>query len=200
MMSEVLYPVSELPSQYNSEPMVAWCIGSDPRTVLYESIPIAKAAAVSAISVPFVYNDGGRKVSGRSGHTGDCVARAVAIASGRPYAEVYARLADGNATQRRSKRERRSTKRTGRRTASHGIFTRRKWFDDYMHELGFEWKATMAIGSGCKVHLRPDELPSGRIIVSVSKHMVAVIDGIINDTYDCSRGGTRCVYGYYFKP
>jgi hypothetical protein len=25
------------------------------------------------------------------------------------------------------------------------------------------------------------------------------VDGIINDTYDCSREGTRCVYGYFTK-
>jgi hypothetical protein len=24
-----------------------------------------------------------------------------------------------------------------------------------------------------------------------------VIDGVIHDTHDCSRNGTRCVYGYY---
>jgi hypothetical protein len=57
----------------------------------------------------------------------------------------------------------------------------------------------MSIGSGCQVHLRADELPSGRLIVSVSRHVVAVIDGIIHDNHDCSRGGTRCVYGYW-KP
>ena len=55
----------------------------------------------------------------------------------------------------------------------------------------------MKIGSGCRVHLRERELPSGRLIVSVSRHMVAVIDGVIHDTHDPSRGGTRCVYGYW---
>jgi hypothetical protein len=55
----------------------------------------------------------------------------------------------------------------------------------------------MAIGQGCRTHLRADELPSGRPIVSVSKHLVAVIDGVIHDIYDCSRDGTRCVYGYF---
>lgn len=57
----------------------------------------------------------------------------------------------------------------------------------------------MAIGSGCKVHLRSDELPTGRIIVSVSKHYVAVIDGVLHDIYDPSRHGNRCVYGYWSK-
>lgn len=159
--------------------------------------PPVRVPLVQPMQVPFQFNDGGRAQVGRKGHTGDCVTRAVAIAARRPYEEVYQRMAEGNASQRRSRRERRSTKRTGRRTASHGIFTRRKWFDDYMRELGFEWTPTMKIGSGCKVHLRPEELPGGRLIVSVSKHMVAVIDGVVHDTYDPSRSGTRCVYGYY---
>ncbi len=58
----------------------------------------------------------------------------------------------------------------------------------------------MAIGSGCTVHLRIGELPAGRLVVSLSKHMTAVIDGVIHDTYDPSRGGTRCVYGYWREP
>jgi hypothetical protein len=57
----------------------------------------------------------------------------------------------------------------------------------------------MAIGQGCKVHLRATELPAGRLIVQVSKHLVAVIDGVIRDTSDPSRGGKRCVYGYYSR-
>ncbi len=58
---------------------------------------------------------------------------------------------------------------------------------------------TMAIGSGCKVHLRDGELPRGRLIVNASKYTVAVIDGVIHDTHDCSRDGTRCVYGCWRK-
>jgi hypothetical protein len=57
----------------------------------------------------------------------------------------------------------------------------------------------MKIGQGCKVHLRKEELPSGRLIVSVSRHLTAVIDGVIYDNHDCSRDGSRCVYGYYMK-
>lgn len=55
----------------------------------------------------------------------------------------------------------------------------------------------MGIGTGCRVHLRADELPVGRIIVAVSKHYAAVVDGVLRDTFDCSREGTRCVYGYW---
>jgi hypothetical protein len=66
-----------------------------------------------------------------------------------------------------------------------------------MAELGFDWTPTMEIGSGCKVHVREDELPKGRLILALSKHYAACIDGVINDTYDPSREGTRCVYGYW---
>ena len=57
----------------------------------------------------------------------------------------------------------------------------------------------MFIGKGCKVHLDEKELPGGTLIVSVSKHLTCVKDGILYDTYDCTRGGRRCVYGYYKK-
>jgi hypothetical protein len=142
--------------------------------------------------LPFKFDDGGRKAAGFKGRTGDCVARAVAIATTMPYQEVYDRLAHETGMQRRSKR-------TGKRraSASEGISTRRKWFIDYMTQLGWEWVATMRIGSGCKVHLRPGELPMGRLVVAVSKHYCAVIDGVVHDTHDCTRGGMRCVYGYY---
>lgn len=147
--------------------------------------------------MPVVYSDGGRWAAGFRSHAGDCVCRAIAIASGRPYREVYDRLAAGNASQRITK----TTAKSGRgRTASHGIYTTRKWFKDYMAELGFVWTPTMAIGSGCKVHLRADELPKGRLVAMVSKHACAVIDGTIYDTHDPSRGGTRCVYGYWRLP
>jgi len=153
-------------------------------------------------NIAYVYNDGGRADAGRKGGTGDCVTRSIAIAAGLPYKEVYDRMAEGNATQRKGKYdkylERRGRKpKSGVRSASKGIDPRRKWFKDYMRELGFEWTATMQIGSGCRVHLKSDELPKGRIVVNVSKHLAAVIDGVLNDTHDCSRGGTRCVYGYW---
>lgn len=141
------------------------------------------------------YNDGGRLNAGYKGTASDCVCRAIAIATNKPYNEVYEVLAKGNATQRRSKYDK-GTK-AGKETASHGINTGYKWFKDYMAELGFKWIPTMTIGSGCKVHLRDGELPMGNLVVSVSKHFVAVIDGVIQDIHDCSRDGNRCVYGYY---
>lgn len=144
----------------------------------------------------FKFNDGGRSSSGYKGFTGDCVCRAIAIATNKPYQEVYDFLSNGNFNQRLSKKQ----KIKKGKTASNGINVGRKWFKEYMKSLGFEWKPTMLIGQGCKVHLKSDELPMGTIICSVSKHYTCVIDGVINDIYDPSRNGTRCVYGYYYKP
>ena len=139
-----------------------------------------------------VYNDGGREAYGYKGTAGDCVTRAICIAAMLPYDEVYKRLADGMGTQRKTKR----TRSTGR-SARNGVSVKRKWFKDYMRDLGWKFVPTMGIGTGCKVHMRADELPRGRIIVSLSKHYAAVIDGVLHDTHDCTRDGDRCVYGYW---
>jgi hypothetical protein len=90
----------------------------------------------------------------------------------------------------------RITKRQPRRgSARTGIY--RPTIRQVLDDLGWTWTPTMKIGSGCTVHLRAGELPTGRLIVNVSRHMVAVIDGVIHDTHDPSRDGTRCVYGYW---
>ena len=55
----------------------------------------------------------------------------------------------------------------------------------------------MSIGAGTTVHLAVGELPDGPLVASLSRHLGAVIDGVVYDTYDPTRDGTRCVYGYY---
>lgn len=139
----------------------------------------------------FVYDDGGRSESGFKGHTGDCVVRAIAITTRLPYSEVYDAL-NGLATLERPRgRGKRSSSRTG---------VRRPTYERYLFALGAVWTPTMKVGQGCKVHLRADELPGGRLVVAVSRHLTAVVDGVVRDTHDPSRGGTRCVYGYYRIP
>ena len=135
----------------------------------------------------FQFNDGGRKEAGYLGDTGDCAVRSVSIVTGLPYQEVYDEI---NRLAKTKKGKKVSNSRTG------------VWNDhlkEFMSSLGWKWIPTMLIGKGCKVHLKSDELPQGKIICRVSKHFTAVVDGVINDTFDCSRGGSRCVYGYYIK-
>ena len=139
----------------------------------------------------FQFNDGGRAAAGfrQKKHCGDCVCRAIAIATGRPYGEIYALILNYAKQERTGKRKR------GISDPENGVYrtTERK----VMNALGWEWVPTIGIGTGCRVHLCADELPAGRIVVNVSHHFTAVVDGVINDTYDPSRGETRCVYGYY---
>ena len=143
--------------------------------------------------LPFVFDDGGRKASGRDGKAGDCVTRAIAIASGRPYEEVWQAIASIMAEMPKTRKRRVA----GQRSANNGVYVTSVLFKRYMEGLGFEWTPTMTIGSGCRVHLRAGELPTGKLVVSVSKHYCAVIDGTLRDTGDCTRNGERCVYGYW---
>jgi hypothetical protein len=139
------------------------------------------------------FNDGGRAAAGYAGSAGDCVTRAIAIAAELPYEQVYAALSQGCRAQRVTRGHHRKA------SARNGVNTKRRWFREYMKSLGFQYVATMHIGSGCKTHLRSEELPQGRLVVQVSRHYTAIIDGVIHDTYDPSRGGTRCVYGYWIR-
>jgi len=141
----------------------------------------------------FKHDDGGRADAGYHGKSaGDCVTRSIAIATGLPYQVVY------DALNTAAKRERRGTRKRGISSARTGVY--RQTFQRYLAELGWRWTPTMQIGSGCTVHLADGELPMGRLIVSVSKHLTAVIDGVIHDTADPQRGGGRCVYGYWTAP
>lgn len=139
----------------------------------------------------FIYNDGGRKDAGYKGSSSDCVTRAISIATQIPYQDVY------NSINELSKKERITKRKRKKSNAETGVFKRT--IRKYMKSIGWKWVPTMFVGKGCKVHLIKNELPSGRLVVNVSKHCVAVINGVIYDTHDPSRNGKRCVYGYYMK-
>lgn len=141
--------------------------------------------------IGFVYDDGGRRAAGYKGRSGDCVTRAIAIAAVLPYQTVYDAI---NATAQRE-RPRKGNVRSSAREGVHKGTSKR-----YLASLGATWTPTMGIGTGCTTHLREDELPMGRLVVSLSGHYAAVINGVLRDTSDCSREGTRCVYGYWTMP
>jgi hypothetical protein len=140
----------------------------------------------------FVFNDGGRAAAGYKGLAGDCVTRSIAIVTGKPYQEVY------DALNALAKSERTGKRKPDKSSSRSGVY--KQTYRRYMDSLGWVWTPTMAIGSGCRVHLSASELPSGRLLVLVSQHLTAVLDGVMHDTHDCSREGTRCVYGYFSEP
>ena len=144
-----------------------------------------------SVDMKWIFDDGGRAEAGFKGETGDCVCRAIAIAAERPYKEVYDLINEYAKSERKGKRKKDISSARG------GVY--RQTTKKVMEHYGFRWVPTMTIGSGCKVHMDEKELPQGRIVCKVSKHCVAVIDGVVHDTYDCTRDGERCVYGYYVK-
>jgi len=152
----------------------------------------------------WVKDDGGRGrpdiARGRRGETNDCVARAIAIATQRPYREVHDALTA--ATVRYvavsdSDWARRARRRGGVCVfhADHGVAT--EVYGPYLKRLGWKLTSTRELPRGKGVHLRADELPRGRLIVALPRHLVAVIDGVIHDTHDCSDEGRRRIQGYW---
>lgn len=127
----------------------------------------------------WVYNDGGRAKYFSATKVADCVTRAIAIATNRDYKEIYNEI-----------------KKVVGYTPRNGVY--KKDSKKVMEHFGFMWHSCSGIGKGCKVHLVDNEIPmQGAIICQVTKHVTCVVNGVINDTFDPSRGGTRCVYGYW---
>lgn len=157
--------------------------------IYYENGEIVKVLEAPQM----IYSDGGRSLYFKADHVGDCVTRAICNATDRDYKEVYDALKELAKKERITKRHK--TKSSVRDGVN--IKTCHKYIEGI---LGWEWHPTMQIGSGCTTHLCAEELPKGTLIVQVSGHLTCVKNGVIYDTYDCSRDGTRCVYGYWMKP
>lgn len=127
----------------------------------------------------FKFNDGGRSKYFAATKVSDCVTRAIAIATDNDYKQVYDTITNLCGYTPRNGVHKKDTKKV-------------------MKHFGGVWYPCMGVGTGCKTHLVDGEVPMhGRIVCSCSKHVTAIVDGVINDTYDPSRNGTRCVYGYW---
>jgi hypothetical protein len=127
----------------------------------------------------YVFNDGGLAAS-KHNEINDCACRAIAIATERPYHEIWEAFKTLLATEgprRRSGVD---------ESVQHKL----------LESLGWTWVPTT------KVRLQEDALPPGRLVVCIRGHSVAVINGIIHDTYNSSRkknGYAPYVFGYYKK-
>ncbi len=151
------------------------------------------------VPLPWVWSDGGRKAAGFKGTTGDCVVRAIAIATGRDYREVYDDLHERSKAYMLGRRDR-WAKSIAKTRASPRTGVAPPVYKALLKEAGWPWTSTMQVGSGTTVHLRASELPTGRLVVLCSRHLVAVVDHVVYDLADPTRDGTRAVYGYWRAP
>lgn len=148
----------------------------------------------------FVYATGGREKYFKADKVGDCVTRAIANATGKDYLEVYNRLKEMCKSNKKYANESGKLVRNG---VPMPIV--KKYLEK---ELGWSWHGINR-GAGESLHLTEDELPAGNLIISISKHLTNVRDGVIYDTYNCSvkvyrdydgnliRNDRRTVYGYW---
>ncbi len=130
----------------------------------------------------FVWDDGGRASCGYVGLAGDCVTRAIAIATGTSYRDVYRALGE-----------------IAQITPRNGVSTNAS--ADYLTSLG--WNP--ATGRGAV--FTPDSLPKGPVIVHLndvhryrSGHFCAVIDHVIYDTWNPSDDEDLIITGYWTRP
>lgn len=144
----------------------------------------------------FVYADGGRSKYFKAKNVGDCVTRAICNATGKDYKEVYNRLKE--LAQEETDKQLKKHCGGKRSSVRDGVFM--ETLKKYLKEIGWVRMSTITKGSSQRMHLNENELPNGNLIVQVSKHLTCVKDKVLYDTYDCTRGGGRLVYGYWIAP
>lgn len=125
----------------------------------------------------FQFNDGGRAEAGYKGYAGDCVCRAIAIALELDYKETYLQLARLNKIA------------LGKRSARNGVA--KDAYEKFLKDHGWVWhKAPKFEGRKAKHY----DMPEGVVIARMAKHLAAVVDGVVHDTWDSTQ---KMVYGYY---
>lgn len=146
--------------------------------------------------IKFARNDGGRAAYFKGKHARDCAVRAIAIALKRDYKQVYDELYQLNREYQSNRpkwRRRNPSPRTGVPT---------KVIHRYLVDRhGCKWVSLVKIGSPDRTHMRENELPShGRYVLRLTRHVTAYVNGVLYDTHDCTRKGTRMVYGLWIMP
>lgn len=131
--------------------------------------------------IGYVFDDGGRKKAGYKGRTTDCIVRAIAIATQLPYEEVYKRIAD--------MRYKWGYSRTGKggrlpvRPMPQGFRRPKKEtrMKRYMKAFGFQ---KVRLPRGPKPTYTEAYKKYGNCIVKTTKHICALREGALHDTFD----------------
>lgn len=120
------------------------------------------------------YNDGGQIRALKSGY---CATRALCIAAGISWQDAENLLKDFSKKGKK-----------GNAAISSGVY--KEDFDAAISTLGYKWQAAPKF-QGRKARAADLE---GVVIARQAKHFTAVIDGVVNDIWDCSH---KMVYGYW---
>lgn len=117
--------------------------------------------------IDIMLDDGGRAASGRKGSAGDCVTRAAAILTGRPYDEMYRLVAQFNRDHERT------------RSARNGVKT--KLVPKLYGDLGL---VKVKLPAGPRPTYTEAHARYGDCIVGTRKHVCAIVGGALRDTFD----------------
>ena len=122
--------------------------------------------------IDYEMDDGGREAAGRKGKTGDCVTRALAILTGRPYLECYRALAEANSKEPRSRSY-------GKVTASNGVAKRA--YEKVYRAFGLE---KVKLPAGAKPTFSEAYETYGDCVVTTAKHIACLKAGALHDIWD----------------
>lgn len=135
-------------------------------------------------ALEYTFNDGGRAEAGYVGDTGDCVVRAIAIAEQRDYEQVRRELMEYNRKYASTSRSR-----IAKKIQKRGATTRRGNWDVVYRKMladhGWVRHSKIRVGDPARCYMVKSDIPPGRVILKVRKHVVACVDHVINDTFDC---------------
>jgi hypothetical protein len=123
----------------------------------------------------FIYTDGGRTQAGFYGTTGDCVTRAIAVATEVDYKEVYDSLfAIAKNWPGKSKKALRIRSNPTPRSGVYDEVAKK-----YLEHLG--WVKVKGLAT-----LDSRKFQRGTYICKTRKHFTVVKDGALYDAFDCS--------------
>ena len=133
--------------------------------------------------IDYHYDDGGREAAGYRGRTGDCVVRAIAVCARQDYRAVYLTMAEhmkrnGYAASGNAYAIRERTRRAPRRK---GQITVRRVQDHVLELYGFR---KVRLPAGARPTFTEAHQRYGDFIVGTTKHVAAVVDGALRDTFD----------------
>lgn len=143
---------------------------NSPRQVVMSLVDFDRRA--QRLAYPWVCTDGGRASSSRPRQRNDCTVRALAIAGSLSYDDAYDLLKEAG------------------RKCSRGF-----QFSAWLNRQGWAARISFPAVKGQR-RMNPatfvQRFPKGRFICQVAKHVFAVIDGVVFDSFE--NRPDRCIY------